>query len=104
MNEEVKTTLTQLRKIGTNLTFESEFVAYFIELLDKLIEVVGVKMNGNTLELLVGDTKKGDPVDILNIVSKATLLNVTAAWYEETPYGKMLYFEYYIPPWNQFKL
>jgi hypothetical protein len=104
LNEEVKTALAQLRKVGNNLTFESEFVADFIELLDKLIDVIGVRMDGNTLELLVGDTKKGDPVDILNVVSKATLLNVTAAWHEETPFGRMIYFEYYIPPWNQFEV
>jgi hypothetical protein len=104
LNEEVKTVLDKLKHIGSNLTFEGEYVADFIERLDKLIEVKGVRMEGNTLKILVGEVKNGDPTEILSVVTKATLLNVSAAGYEDTPYGKMIYFEYYIPPWNQFEV
>ena len=51
--------------------------------------------------MLVGEAKNGDPTEILSVVAKATLLNVSASGYEDTPYGKMIYFEYYIPPWNE---
>ncbi len=101
MNQEAKTTLEQLKQVGSNLTFEGEFVADFIERLDRLVEVMGIRMEGNTLKILVGDAKNGDPTEILSVVAKATLLNVSAAGYEDTPYGKMIYFEYYIPPWNE---
>ncbi len=84
------------------MTFEGEYVADFIERLDKLVEVNGIRMEGNVLKILVGEAKNGDPTEILSVVAKATLLNVTAAGYENTPYGKMIYFEYYIPPWNEF--
>ena len=101
MNDEVKTTLERLKQVGSNLTFEGEYVADFIERLDKLVEVKGIRMEGNTLKLLVGEAKNGDPTEILSVVAKATLLNVSASGYEDTPYGKMIYFEYYIPPWNE---
>ncbi len=104
MNEEVKTTLDRLRQVGTNLTFESEFIADFIEKLDRLIEVRGIRMEANTLKVLVGEAKNGNPVEILSVVANATLLNVTASGYEETPQGLVIYFEYYIPPWNQFEV
>ena len=102
MNDEVKTTLQRLKQVGSNLTFEGEFVSDFIERLDKLVDVMGIRMEGNTLKVLVGEAKNGDPTEILSVVAKATLLNVSAAGYEDTPYGKMIYFEYYIPPWNEF--
>jgi hypothetical protein len=98
---EVKSVLDKLKQVGSNLTFEGEYVADFIERLDKLVEVNGVRMEGNVLKILVGEAKNGDPTEILSVVAKATLLNVTAAGYEDTPYGKMIYFEYYIPPWNE---
>ena len=88
--------------MGSNLTFEGEYVSDFIERLDKLVEVLGIRMDGNTLKILVGGTKNADPTEILSVVAKATLLNVSAAGYEDTQYGKMIYFEYYIPPWNEF--
>ena len=101
MKEEAQSVIDKLRQLGSNLTFEGEYVADFIERLDKRVEVVGIRMEGNILKILVGDTKKGDTTDILSVVAKATLLNVSAAGYEDTPYGKMIYFEYYIPPWNE---
>lgn len=104
MNQEAKTVLERLKKVGSNLTFEGEYVADFIERLDRLVEVMSIRMDGNTLKILVGDAKNGDPTEILSVVAKATLLNVTAAGYENTPYGKMIYFEYYIPPWNEFEV
>lgn len=101
MKDEVKSVLDKLKQVGSNLTFEGEYVADFIERLDKLVEVNGIRMEGNVLKILVGEAKNGDPTEILSVVAKATLLNVTAAGYENTPYGKMIYFEYYIPPWNE---
>jgi hypothetical protein len=101
LKDEVKSVLDKLKQVGSNLTFEGEYVADFIERLDKLVEVNGVRMEGNVLKILVGEAKNGDPTEILSVVAKATLLNVTAAGYEDTPYGKMVYFEYYIPPWNE---
>ena len=101
MKEEVKTTLDKLKQLGSNLTFEGEYVVDFIERLDKLVEVMGVKMDGNTLKILVTESKNPDPTEILSVVAKATMLNVSAAGYEDTPYGKMIYFEYYLPPWNE---
>ena len=92
MNEETRKALDQIRSIGTNLTFEGEYVADFIERLDKVIEVVGIKM--------VGGPRAPSQEEILRVLTKASLLNVTAAGYEDTEYGKMLYFEYYLPPWN----
>jgi hypothetical protein len=101
LKDEVKSVLDKLKQVGSNLTFEGEYVADFIERLDKLVEVNGIRMEGNVLKILVGEAKNGDPTEILSVVAKATLLNVTAAGYENTPYGKMIYFEYYIPPWNE---
>ena len=100
LNEETRKALDQIRSIGTNLTFEGEYVADFIERLDKVIEVVGVKLDGDTLKILVGEPRDSSQEEILRVLTKASLLNVTAAGYEDTEYGKMLYFEYYLPPWN----
>jgi hypothetical protein len=100
LNEETRKALNQIRSIGTNLTFEGEYVADFIERLDKVIEVVGVKMDGDALKILVGEPRGSSQEDVLRVLTKASLLNVTAAGYEDTEYGKMLYFEYYLPPWN----
>jgi len=61
MNEQVEIALERLKKVGTNLTFEGEYVADFITRLDKLVEVKGVKMDGNTLKILVGEAKNGTP-------------------------------------------
>jgi hypothetical protein len=101
LKDEVKTTLDRIRQVGSNLTFEGEYVADFIERLDKLVEVAGVRMEGNTLKVLVEEAKIANSTEILSVIAKATLLNVSAAGYEDTPYGKMIYFEYYIPPWNE---
>lgn len=101
MKEAVKTTLEQLKTIGTNLTFEGEYVSDFIERLDKLVDVQGVKMDGNILKILIGEAKDAKPTEILSVIAKATLLNVSATGYKNTPNGKMIYFEYYIPPWNE---
>lgn len=101
LNEEVNNVLDKLKHIGSNLTFEGEYVADFIERLDNLIEVLGVRLEGNKLKILVGEAKKCDPTEILSVVAKATLLNVSASGYENTKFGKMIYFEYYIPPWNE---
>jgi len=100
LNEETKKTLDRLRGIGTNHTFEGEYVADFIERLDRVIDVVGVRLEGDTLKILVGEPKTPSQEEVLRVLTKATLLNVAAAGYEETEYGKMLYFEYYLPPWD----
>jgi hypothetical protein len=101
LNNEVLSKLERLKHVGSNLTFEGEYVADFIERLDKLIEVKDIRMEGNTLKILVGEAKNANQTEILSVVAKATLLNVSAAGYEDTPHGKMIYFEYYIPPWNE---
>jgi hypothetical protein len=100
LNEETKETLDRLRGIGTNRTFEGEYVANFIERLDRVIDVVGVKLEGDTLKILVGEPRKPSQEEVLRVLTKASLLNVAAAGYEDTEYGKMLYFEYYLPPWD----
>ena len=100
MNEETKETLDRLRGIGTNRTFEGEYVADFIERLDSVIDVLNVKLEGDTLKILVGGPKTPSQEEVLRVLTKASLLNVAAAGYEDTEYGKMLYFEYYLPPWN----
>ncbi len=100
LNEETRKTLDRIRGVGTNRTFEGEYVADFIERLDKVIEVVGVKMEGDTLKILVGEPRAPSQEEVLRVLAKASLLNVAAAGYEDTEYGKMLYFEYYLPPWN----
>ncbi len=100
LKTEVKETLERLKGVGTNLTFEGGYAADFIERLDKLVEVNGIRMEGNILKVLIGEAKNATPTEILSVIAKATLLNVSAAGYEDTPYGKMIYFEYYIPPWN----
>lgn len=101
MKTEVKETLDRLKGVGSNLTFEGEYAADFIERLDQLVEVTAVKMEGRTLKILVGEAKTANPTEILSVIAKATLMNVEVAGYEDTPYGKMLYFDYYLPPWNQ---
>jgi hypothetical protein len=100
LNEETRKTLARLRGVGTNRTFEGEYVADFIERLDRVIEVVGVKMEGDTLKILVGGPKTPSQEEVLRVLTKASLLNVAAAGYEDTEHGKMLYFEYYLPPWD----
>ena len=101
MNDEVKSVLEQIRGIGTNLTFEGEYLADFVERLDKLVDVMGIRMDENVFKLLIGESKTADPTEILAAITKATLLNVSAAGYEDVSSGKVLYFEFYIPPWNQ---
>lgn len=93
--------MDRIRKVGTNYTFEGEFLADFVERLDMVIEIKGIKMDGATLRLLVGEPKITSQKDLLRVITKACLLNVAAAGYEDTEYGKVLYFEFYIPPWNQ---
>lgn len=100
LNEETRKALDLIRGIGTNRTFEGEYVADFIERLDRVIEVVGVKIEGDILKILVGEPRAPSQEEILRVLTKASLLNVAAAGYEDTEHGKMLYFEYYLPPWD----
>lgn len=86
------------------MTFEGEYVADFIDRLDKVIEVLGVTLEGSVLKLLVGEPRGAGQEELLRIITKACLLNVAAAGYEDTEHGKVLYFEYYIPPWSEIML
>jgi len=97
----MKKILEQIKGIGTNLTFEGEYLADFVERLDRLVDVKGLRMDGNVFKILIGDSKGATPTEILSVVTKATLLNVSAAGYDAVSNGKILYFEFYIPPWNQ---
>ena len=101
LNDEVKEILEKIKGIGTNLTFEGEYLADFVERLDRLVDVKGLRMDGNVFKILIGESKGATPTEILSVVTKATLLNVSAAGYDDVSYGKILYFEFYIPPWNQ---
>jgi hypothetical protein len=101
LNDEVKAILERIRGVGTNLTFEGGYLADFVERLDKLVEVKGLRMDENVFKILIGEAKTANPTEILSVVTKATLLNASAAGYEDVSYGKILYFEFYIPPWNQ---
>ena len=101
LNDEMKEILERIKGIGTNLTFEGEYLANFVERLDRLVDIKGLRMDENVFKILIGDSKGATPTEILSVVTKATLLNVSAAGYEDTSYGKILYFEFYIPPWNQ---
>ena len=101
LNDEVKEILERIKGIGTNLTFEGEYLADFVERLDRLVDVKGLRMDGNVFKILIGDSKGATPTEILSVITKATLLNVSAAGYDDVSYGKILYFEFYIPPWNQ---
>jgi hypothetical protein len=104
LNDEVKAILEKVRGVGTNLTFEGEYLADFVERLDKLVDVLGVRMDDNVFKILVGESKGATPTEVLSVVTKATLLNVSAAGYEDVSSGKILYFEFYLPPWNQFEM
>jgi hypothetical protein len=97
----VKAILEHIKGVGTNLTFEGEYLADFVERLDKLVDVMGIRMDENVFKLLIGESKTANPTEILSVVTKSTLLNVSAAGYEDYANGKVLYFEFYIPPWNQ---
>ena len=44
MNDEVKTIVEKIRGVGQHLTFEGEYVADFIERMDKIIDVKGVQL------------------------------------------------------------
>jgi hypothetical protein len=101
LNKNIEKTLERIKGIGTSHTFEGEYIADFIERLDILLEVKGLRMEGNTLKILVGEPKNADQEEILRVITKASLLNNSVAGYEDTPNGKMLYFEFYIPPWNE---
>lgn len=101
LNDEVKEILERIKGVGTNLTFEGEYLADFVERLDRLVDVKGLRMDGNVFKILIGDSRSATPTEILSVVTKATLLNVSAAGYDDVSYGKILYFEFYIPPWNQ---
>lgn len=101
LNDEVKAVLEQIKGAGTNLTFEGEYLADFVERLDNLVDVMGIRMDENVFKLLIGESKTANPTEILSVITKATLLNVSAAGYEDVSSGKILYFEFYIPPWNQ---
>ena len=101
LNDEVKAGLDRIRGVGTNLTFEGEYLADFVERLDMLVDVQGIRMDENIFKMLIGEPKTANPTEILSVITKATLLNVSASGYEDVSHGKVLYFEFYIPPWNQ---
>jgi len=101
LNDDVRQVLDRIRGVGTNLTFEGEYLADFIERLDRVLEVSDVRVEGASLKLLVGEPKLAVQEDLLRVVTKACLLNVAAAGYDDTEFGKVLYFEFYIPPWNE---
>lgn len=101
MNDEVRQTVDKIRGVGTNLTFEGEYLADFIERLDKLVDIAGIRLEGATLKMLMGEPKAANQEDMLRVVTKACMLNVSAAGYDDTEYGKVLYFEFYLPPWNE---
>lgn len=101
MDDYTRKVLEQIKKSGTNMTFEGGFVADFIEMLDQIIEVKGILLEGKFLRLLIGNPKEAKRDELLNVITRASLLNVAAAGYEETEEGKVLYLEYYIPPWSE---
>ncbi|MFH2112129.1 MAG: hypothetical protein ABIJ47_12825 [Candidatus Bathyarchaeota archaeon] len=101
MNDEVRQTVDRIRGVGTNLTFEGEYLADFIERLDRVVDIVGIRLEGAALKMLVGEPKAASQEDVLRVVTKACMLNVSAAGYDDTEYGKVLYFEFYLPPWNE---
>lgn len=101
MNDEVRQTVDRIRGVGTNLTFEGEYLADFIERLDRVVDIAGIKLEGAILKMLIGEPKAASQEDVLRVVTKACMLNVSAAGYDDTEYGKVLYFEFYLPPWNE---
>ena len=104
MNDDVRQMIERIRGVGTNLTFEGGYVADFIERLDRVLEVRDVRLEGPVLKLLVGEPREASQEDLLRVVTKAGLLNVAATGYEDTEFGMVLYFEYYIPPWSEIHL
>ncbi len=101
MNDEIKHTLDKIRGVGTNLTFEGEFAADFVERLDKVVEVRGIKLDGAVMKMLIGEPRDPIQEDILKVIVKASLLNIAAAWFEDSEHGMVLYLEYYMPPWSE---
>jgi hypothetical protein len=101
LNDEVRQTVDRIRGVGTNLTFEGEYLADFIERLDRVVDIAGIKLEGAILKMLIGEPKAASQEDVLRVVTKACMLNVSAAGYDDTEYGKVLYFEFYLPPWNE---
>ncbi|MCK5671046.1 hypothetical protein KAI10_06665, partial [Candidatus Bathyarchaeota archaeon] len=65
MNDEVKEILEKIKGIGTNLTFEGEYLADFVERLDRLVDVKGLRMDGNVFKILIGESKGATPTEIL---------------------------------------
>ena len=80
LNDEVKAVLEQIKGVGTNLTFEGEYLADFVERLDKLVDVKGLRMDANVFKILIGESKTANPTEILSVITKATLLNASAAF------------------------
>ena len=101
MDERNRETVEKLRQLGMNYTFDGEYVADFIERVDKILEINYIEFTGSKLFLWVGETTKPDTVDLLKVITKATLLNIQAAGYETTPQGLKMYFEWYISPWDE---
>ena len=101
MDEKNRETIEKLKQIGMNYTFDGEYVADFIERVDKILEINYIEFTGSKLFLWVGETTKPDTVDLLKVITKATLLNIQAAGYETTPQGLKMYFEWYISPWDE---
>lgn len=96
MRAEVERTLLMLRDMGMNYTLDGPFVADFIEKLDNLVEVIQADLDGSKMEILIGETKECSPKEVLEVVTMATLLNVTASGMEEGTYGDRIWFEWYI--------
>ena len=101
MDDRNREIVEKLRQIGMNYTFDGEYVADFIERLDKIIQIYHIEFTGSILNIWVGDISNTDPVELLKVITKATLLNIQAAGYETTPQGLKLYFEWYISPWDE---
>jgi len=94
LNDEVRQTVDRIRGVGTNLTFEGEYLADFIERLDRIVDIAGIKLEGAILKMLIGEPKAASQEDVLRVVTKACMLNVSAAGYDDTEFGKVLYFEF----------
>jgi hypothetical protein len=89
--------IERIKKIGTRLTFDGEYIADFLTRLSKLLDIKSIELEKDTVNVYVGQPIEASQEDILKIITKSTLLNVTAAGFEDTHKGKKLYFEWYIP-------
>ncbi len=69
----MKATLEKIKGVGTNLTFEGGYLADFVERLDKLVDVQGLRMDENVFKILIGESKTANPTEILSVVAKAQI-------------------------------